>query len=282
MISNLIGRTILFTLALAAMAPAQQASFRLLLTQGKTNLLIQNGATVAFSAPVGQTQTAQVTGTYLGSGQITILQSPSIFGSSDFTASLKEAQPIKLGPGSSFSFTITFAPTSGTLSNGQLSVPFVETLSPASGSTLATQVQGAITLVLQGTAPSFVLSYVLPVDQNVVPLPTGGTIVLPATPINTSTQATLNVTNTGSGTGTITGISITPGVFRLSRLPLFPVSVGAGQSVQVLVLYQPTSVTSDVGQVVVTFDVGSPATVNLQGSGTSSAFVYQLGGSVES
>ncbi len=275
MISKLISRTILFTVALAAIGSAQQASFRLLLTQGKSNLLIQSGSTVSFSAPVGQTQTAQVTATYIGSGAVTILQAPSIFGSADFSASLKDAQPIKLVSGSSFSFAITFAATSGALSTGQLSIPFVETLTPAAGSTVPMQNQGAITLVLQGSAPSFVLNYVLPADQNVVALPAGGTIVIPATPINTSTQATLNVTNTGSGTGTITGISISGAAFRLSRLPLFPVSVAAGQSIQVLVLYQPTSVATDVGQVVVTFDTGAPATVNLQGSGTSSTFVYQ-------
>ena len=201
----------------------------------------------------------EVVGTYTGTGKVTLLAlPPAIFASPDFAANVKEStQPITLVPGNSFSFTVTFTPTSGAQSTGQLYLPFVETLPPATGSTTPTQVQNAITLVLQGTAPTFTLNYVLPADQNVVPLPPGGTIPIPATPINTTTQATLNVTNTGSGTGTITGVSISGAAFRLSRLPLFPVAVPAGQSIQLLVLYPPTSVASDVGQVVVTFDTGS-------------------------
>jgi hypothetical protein len=269
-----VGRTILISLAFVVVATAQQLPFQLVLNQGKGNVLIQNGSTVTLSAPIGQTQTAQVNVTYTGTGQATISSPPSIFGSSDFTAAIKGSLPITLNQGSAISFTVTFTATSGTQSSGQVSLPFVETPTPSS-STAPAPVQNAITLALQGTAPSFVLNYVLPADGNVIPVPSGGTIVLPPTPISTISRATLNVTNTGSGPGVITGISITGAAFRLSQLPLFPVTVAAGQSLQVLILYQPTLVASDAGQVEITFDTGPPARVNLQGNGTSSTLVYQ-------
>ena len=277
---NLIGRTLLLFLAFTALVPAQQTQFQfqLRVTQGKNTFLIQNASSLTFSAPVGQSQTVEVVGTYTGTGKVTLLASPpTIFASADFAANVKDSQPITLVPGNTVSFTVTYTPTSGAQSTGQLYLPFVETLPAATTTTgsTPTQVQNAIILVLQGTAPAFTLSYVLPADQNVVPLPPGGTIPVSATPINTTGQAALNVTNTGSGTGSITGISISGAAFRLSRLPLFPVSVAAGQSIQLLILYLPTSVTSDVGQIAVTYGAGSPATINLQGSGTSSAFVYQ-------
>jgi hypothetical protein len=261
-----VGRIVFFSIALAAVAPAQQSPFpfQLLLTQGKSSVLIQNNSALTFSAPVGQTQTAQVTATYTGSSQVTISQPPSVFGSSDFSAGVKTPPPVTLNPGNTFSFIVTFAPTNGTQS-GQLTLPFAE----------AQSAPGAIAFTLQGTAPSFALNYVLPADQNVIPLPAGGTIVLPPTPINTIAQAALNVTNTGSGPGTITGISITGAAFRLSRLPLFPVPVPSGQSLQVLIIYQPTGLTSDTGQVEITFDAGPPVKANLQSSGTSSSLVYQ-------
>ena len=52
----------------------------------------------------------------------------------------------------------------------------------------------------------------------------GGKIPFPGTILNTTTQAQLNITNTGSGPGTITGISLVSGGpnFKLSGLPLFP------------------------------------------------------------
>jgi hypothetical protein len=120
------------------------------------------------------------------------------------------------------------------------------------------------------------LSYVLQSDQNVVPLQPGQTIVFPPTPIKTTAQAALNLTNRGTGAGTIAGISITGSAFRLAGLPLFPFTLTAGQNLQVLVLYQPTGVNSDTGQITITFDTGSAVTLNLQGSGNSASFVYQI------
>src|SRR6266849_695121 len=93
-------------------------------------------------------------------------------------------------------------------------------------------------LALAACAPaqqsSFVFSYVLPTNQNVVPLPPGGPIRFPATPSNGVAQAALNITNNGPGSGTVDNVSISGSAFGLQGLPLFPVVVGARQTFQLL------------------------------------------------
>ena len=256
-----ISRAVIISMALVVLAPAQ-TPFQLLVTAGNNASLIQDGSTLSFGSSIGQPQTARVTATYTGTGQVTVSQPPGVFGSSAFTAKLTAAPPLMLNPGNSFSFDVQFIPTDATQNNAQLIQNFTET-------TASTSVARSIHLSLTGTASSIVLSYVLQSDQNVVPLQPGQTIVFPATPIKTTAQATLNLTNRGSGAGTITGISITGSAFRLAGLPLFPFTLASGQNLQVLVLYQPTAVSSDTGQITVTFDSSSPVTLNLQGSGNS-------------
>ena len=182
-----------------------------------------------------------------------------------------------MNPGDSISITINFSPTSATASSSQLNLPYVETVSTTTGTTTSTtSTANVITLGLQGTAPSFALSYVLQTDQNVVPFQSGGTIPFTPTLVGATAQAALDVTNTGSGPGTVTGISISGSGFRISGKPLLPATVVSNQTLQVLVLYTPTSVSSDSGVITITFDSGSPVTVNLSGSGTAPSFTYSI------
>jgi hypothetical protein len=263
-----ISRAVVASMGLIVVAAAQ-TPFQLLVTVGNNASLIQDGSTLTFSSSIGQAQTARVTATYTGTGQVTVSQPPAVIGSSAFTAKLTATPPLMLNPGNSFAFDIQFIPTDAAQNIAQLSQNFTETTASAS-------VARTINLSLTGTASSIVLSYVLQTDQNVVPLQPGQTIIFPPTPIKTTAQAALNLTNRGSGAGTITGISITGSAFRLTLLPLFPFTLPSGQNLQVLVLYQPTAVNSDTGQIMINFDSGSPVTLNLQGSGNSASFVYQI------
>ena len=269
MISRRMGIGV-FLVALAATASAQNFPFQLLLTQGQNAINVQNGATLTFLAPIGQSQTAQLQVTYTGTGQITIAKPPVIFGSSEFKATVVGALPLMVSPGSSFSISLEFDPTSPAATAAQMSLAYLETLSATSSNT------GAITLSLQGTAPSFTLSYILQTDQNVIPLQPGGTIPFAPTLIGSTAQAALNLTDTGSGTGAITGISITGSAFRLQGTPLLPAQVLAGQNIQVLVLYTPKAVSQDTGQITITFAAGAPVTINLTGSGSSPSLTYQI------
>ncbi len=274
--SILIGRVVFLSTALATLASAQTFQFQLLATQGNNAALIQNGSTLTLNSTVGQAQTIQVKATYSGTGQVLISQQPLIIGSTAFTATFAGSPPVTLMPNGSILITIQYLPTTAALSTAQMSVLFVETLAATVAGGSPTTTTSAINLSLQGTAPSFVLSYILQTNQNTVSLQPGGTIVFPATPVGTTAQAAFNLTNTGSGAGSITGISITPGAFSLTGLPLFPQSVAAGLTLQLQVLYKPTAVTSDTGQIQVTLATGSPVTINLQGSGISPSLTYQV------
>lgn len=172
--------------------------------------------------------------------------------------------------GASFSVALVFSPTNTTQNNAQLSLPYVETVPPGAPN------GGTLSLSLQGTSPSFVLSYVFPTNQNVVPLQPGGSIAFPPTSVGATGQAALTLTNTGSGAGSVTGISSSGSAFLLQGLPLFPATVNSNVALTVQVLFQPSSVGAYTGQVTIAFASGAPVTINLTGSGTAPSFTYQL------
>ena len=275
MSSTSLGRLVFLSAALATFASGQAFQFQLLATQGNNAALIQNGSALPLNSIVGQAQTIQVKATYTGTGQVVIPQQPIIIGSTAFTASIAAA-PVTLAPNASVLITIQFLPTTAAPSSAQMSLLFVETVPATVAGGSPTTTTSAINLSLQGTVPSFVLSYVLQSNQNTVALQPGGTIAFPSTPIGATAQAAFDITNVGSGPGSITAISITPSAFTLTGLPLFPQTVASGLTLPVQVLYKPTAVASDTGQIQVTFGTGSPVTINLQGSGSSPTLTYQI------
>jgi len=142
---------VLFAFAATA---AAQIPFQLLVSQSNSAINVQNGASLTFVSAVGQSQTAQLTATYTGTGQVVISQTPNVFGSSAFTATLANKLPVTLSPGGSISITINFTPTSATLSSSQLNLPYVETVSTTTGTTTSTtSTANVITLGLQGPPP---------------------------------------------------------------------------------------------------------------------------------
>src|ERR1700722_5145817 len=205
MSSALIGRFIFLSTALATLASAQTFQFQLLATQGNNAALVQNGSTLPpLNSAVGQAQTIQVKATYTGTGQVLIPQQPLISGSTAFTATFAGSPPVTLMPNDSILITIQYLPTTAAANTAQMSLLFVETVPATVAGGSATTTTSAIDLSLVGTAPSFVLSYILQTNQNTVALQPGGTIAFPATPVGTTAQAGFNLTNTGSGTGSIT------------------------------------------------------------------------------
>jgi hypothetical protein len=131
---------------------------------------------------------------------------------------------------------------------------------------------GASTLAQQS---NFTFSYILATNQNIVPLPPGGSIIFPATPLNSVSQAALNITNTG-GAARIDNVVSSGAAFSLQGLPAFPVLVNAQQTLQLLVRYQPTGSSSDTGQIQITLDQGMQVTFGLQGTLSAARLAYQV------
>jgi hypothetical protein len=124
---------------------------------------------------------------------------------------------------------------------------------------------------------NFTFSYVLAVNQNTVPVQPGGIIPFPATPLNSVSQAALNITNTG-GPALVQNVSISSGsAFSLQGLPAFPVLVNTQQTLQVLIRYQPSGASTDTGQIQVSLgQQGAQITFGLQGTLSAAKLVYQL------
>jgi len=123
---------------------------------------------------------------------------------------------------------------------------------------------------------NFTFSYVLAVNQNVVPLQAGGIITFPPTPLNSISQAALDITNTG-GPAQVQNVSISGSAFSLQGLPAFPVLVNTQQTLQVLIRYQPSGASTDSGQITVSVgQQGTQVTFGLQGTLSAARLVYQL------
>src|SRR5437764_1244496 len=108
---RLLVRALLLPLALAALASAQTFPFQFLVTQSGRSVDLQNGGTIPFVAHVGQPQIATVRATYTGTGTANVLEAPTLVGSQAFTTKFTGAVPLTLKTGNSYSFEITFLPT---------------------------------------------------------------------------------------------------------------------------------------------------------------------------
>jgi hypothetical protein len=275
-----LGRCALLVFGMAGFAAAQAVPFQILLTSGTTSATVANDSSVGFNAEIGKSTTIQATATYTGNGQVTVSSPPQLLGSSEFLpVSLMGTLPITLMPGNSLSFSMTFSPSVANQASAQLTIPFAETL--VTGATTTTTTQSAIILILQGTSPSYVLSYILTASGNVVPLQSGGAIPFPATQINTSVIADLNISNGGSGPGTITAITQpTDPAFKVAGIPLIttaiPYTLASAATLQLQITYTPTAVGTDSDQIQITLGSGTVLTVMLQGSGINAVYTYQL------
>jgi len=258
-----------------SVAAAQQIPFQLLVSSQGNTTSVTNGSTLAFNTEVGQSISVQVTATYEGTGQVAITTGPQILGAQTFSTDLgQQTLPIVLNPGNNITFNVSYKPTNASGASAQLSIFYAETLQSSQGTTIN---QSAIVFELQGTSPSFQLSYVLQATPNVQPLQSGGTVLFPGTQLNTTALANIDITNLGSGLGQITSITLpTSSAFKLTGLPLFPASIPANQTLPLVLAYTPSAVTTDNDQIKITLLSGTVLTVNLQGSGVSATYAYQL------
>jgi hypothetical protein len=261
----------------AGMASAQTIDFSLTATENGNSVLIPNASIVPFIATVGTQQSATVIATYTGSSQATITQPLQQLGSAEFTVTSNLTLPETFTNGQSFTIQITFKPANANGASGEIGVTYTEPTGVGGA-----PVQNLIQIGLEGESPSFVLSYILATNQNVIQIPPGGNIPFGTTQINTTADAYLNITNAGSGPGVITGIT-TPAAgspFKVQGVPLLPATLApagtAGNNLQLLVTYTPTAVETDTAQVLITYQGGVTATVTLMGSGITSTFTYKV------
>jgi hypothetical protein len=272
MLSRLLLRGLLIALLGAGAVSAQNIHFTLLVTLNGSSGTVNNDSTLPFNTTIGTQVSGTVQAIYNGNTQATLLNTPQqgYVGSNEFTVTSKATAGTVLNPGDSFTFNVTFSPSNSNPAGGTVTIQYSE---PGQG---GTPVNSAIELAFEGTTPVFTLSYILQSQNNQVQIPSGGTIPFGQTQINTTASANLDISNTGTGEGIITGITQTAGtpVFKVQGIPLFPFQLGS-TPLPLLVTYSPTTVENDTGQIQITYQGGATATVNLTGNGITSAFTYQ-------
>jgi len=158
--------------------------------------------------------------------------------------------PVTLTPSQTTSMNVTFSPTTGESVSGNVTVLNTQGASaviPVTG----TGVQAALTI----TPSSFSFG-------NVV--------------VGTTNSQTIQLSNTGTATLTVSQVSVTGSGFSTSGLTL-PLSVNAGQSTTFNVQFAPASTGSASGNLTITSNApGSPATVALTGTGVAATLTLNL------
>ena len=254
---------------------AQQGPFLIRFQSGDEVLNIPNQATLAMpAAGIGETRTANILLTYRGNTAATISASPTLLGSADFFVSGPESLPSKLGPGETVRITIGYRARTAQLSSALLSLAYVE--DPATTTPTGTAgIQGSISLVFNGTAPSLQVSYFIQGEGNFIPLAPGGRIIVFDVPVNTTAVAVMSIQNRGSGPGSLAALSLTgDSSFQLLGVPLLPITLDAQQELRIPIRYTPKTVASHTANLSVTIG-GREQVFGVNGSSVGASYSYE-------
>jgi hypothetical protein len=219
---SVTGTSISGTLVASTNAPNLTASYTL--ANANASPLFA-GAVISFPAvDINGTATATVTILNQGAGAGTVT-SVGVSGVGFQVLGLPSL-PATVPVGQSLRFNILFSPTQAGSFNGTYSIVLT-------GNTLSGSLTGST------TAPNLTLSYTL-ADSIVHALSPGTTITFPAIDINGSTAATITIANQGTGSGTVTAVSLSGSGFQLSGVPLLPATIAAGQNLRIGMVFNPT------------------------------------------
>ena len=130
----------------------------------------------------------------------------------------------------------------------------------------------------QTGSPVLSVSYSLPTNQNVLPLPVGGTLQFPGTLVNTTIQATVFVSNTGSAPGALSSVTVTSTpatTFQLVGLPLPGVIVQPNTTIAFGLRYTPALIGNDTGTLSISLS-GTTLNATVAGTGINSQFSYAV------
>ncbi|MBL8177901.1 MAG: choice-of-anchor D domain-containing protein [Bryobacterales bacterium] len=258
----------LFTLAASALFGQANIPFNIRFQQGQNLSVLADGGTANLPADaVGQPVSGTFTLTYRGNpGTNVTINTVDVIGSQDFSILGFGEPPFQILGGNTATATIRYTPTSANRATARLAITYRESATP--------NVTGSFSLNLTGVAPEFAFSYTPP-GGNTQPLLSGGTISFPQTVVDSTANATLTITNRGSGNGTLTSIASTGAAFQLVGAPLPGAVVEAGRELRVGIAFTPKQVEPSTGAVAVEIP-GRSVSFNLQGTGSAAQFTYEL------
>jgi HYDIN/CFA65/VesB-like, Ig-like domain len=159
--------------------------------------------------------------------------------------------PVTLAKGDKLTTEVSFAPTSAGGNSGTLSFPTSSATSPA----VSVPLTGEATQAGLSPQPS-TLQFMGAPDQGVIPVAAGITVPL-----------TVNITNYGTTTQTVTSVTPPSGPFSAYNLPVVGQQIKPGSSVTVQVHFSPTAAGPASSTLTIAGSSGPPAVVTLNGTG---------------
>jgi hypothetical protein len=259
------------TLLAATPAHSQSSSFvfSYALVDGNVHTL-SDGTVIQFPAvDINATTTATVS--IINQGTATGTVSNILVAGTGFQLVNSTLLPATVAAGQTLKFGIVFAPTTAGSYSGSFRIDLI-----------GRSVGG--TLTASTALPILSLSYIDPNTNNVLPLANAATLQFPSTAVGTQSVITVQASNNGAGTGSISSITVvgsSSSPFQLLGLPPFPIAVPPNQQLRFGVRFSPqqSQSASDVLRVNLN---GQTTMVNLQGQGTQAQFSYTapLGGGI--
>ena len=241
--SNLLRAVLLSALAIAfltAGALRAKATGELALTPGSVDF-----GTVR----VGRTRTASVTMTNSGDAAVTV-SGDTLTGSGYRVSGI--TMPLRLRAGTGLTFRVSFTPANVGASSGKL-----QFISNASDSTVLVALAGSGT---SKTSSRYASGYVSA---------TPATAQFGSVPIGTCNTQGIQLTNTGSASVTISGVTASGSGFSVAGMNT-PLSIAGGATAQLTIAFQPTAAGSVNGSVGIASNASdSQLSVAVSGTGVS-------------
>ncbi len=256
--------TAVWMAAFAPFAAAQPASpFVFRLQQGQTVTAFADGGTISMPADaIGVATTATLAITYRGTTSATFTSS-SFTGALDFTFTGLPDLPVVLQPNDTLTLVINYLPTNSNRQNARLELGATE------GKTTR-----ILAINLTGTAPEFTLGYI-PQGGNATPLANGVIVSFPVTPVGTTSNSVIVISNRGTAPGLIKSAKVTGALFQAIGIPLADTSIDVGREFRFSIAFTPTQLDPATGTGSLEF-VNRRVDFVLQGSGSGPVYAYEL------
>ena len=193
-------------------------TYTLTTSDGRTASIPENGTISVGSTPVGEEIAATLTVTNAGTaegriGNITMT-------GDGYSLSDRPLLPALLDVGESFTITINLTPVEPGPATGQLRI-------------------GDSTFDLNGEGLGAILTYTLVGADGSKQIEPRDTIVFPQTQVGGASEVTLQISNSGNESETLSGIGVGAGAFSLRNLPELPSPLQADQTITFAIVFEP-------------------------------------------
>ena len=247
-----------------------QAEFLILARDDDTVTELTNGSLLTINSDgigerVDTTIRIQFDGRDTSTGRV---EEPDLTGSLTFEVTTSAELPLVLQSGDIMDFRVRFTPTGVGPFTARLTLNLVQTDTGKPDRTMD------VLVILTGQAADYTLSYEFP-GGNETLLPEGAVLPFPDTELDSSTTATMTVTNRGTAPGSVEAVVIEGGgVFEITGLALLPSVVPAGGRLRFEVVFTPNEQANFGGSMTITFSAGSRNVV-LSGRALGFVLSYQ-------